>query len=275
VIDQTFYASLYWVPVWVTCGVLLVALIVSFELGHRSGLRTRLRRGEFQEVTTAMAAIHGAVLGLLGLLLAFTYSYAAGRADNRRAAVVQEANAIGTAYLRSDLVPEPARSQLQDLLRTYCGSRIIAKPIVDPSAAKEAIARAEGLHADIWKTAVAGIASKAPTPTDALVIAAMNDLIDMHGVRLAAARDRLPGIILIMLALVACISLALTGHSSGLSGRRNRSLNWALALTVSGVIYVTIDLDHPRAGFIQVSQASLEDALRGMQPATTTAPSGK
>lgn len=271
-IEHGLFQPLYQVPPLLLSLCLLLFLVAVTELGHRRGLAI-FRRRSGDEAAPAIGAIQGAVLGLLGLLLAFTYSYVASRADNRRAAVVEEANAIGTAYLRCDLVPEPQSGQMRRALREYCALRIVPEHMTLRSETlAAALRRSEALQVEFWSAAVTGVERRAPRPTDGLVISAMNDVIDMHGRRLAAARDRLPGVILAMLILVAGVSMVLTGHSSGTSGRRYALLNWTLAIIVSGVVYVIIDIDHPRSGLIQISQASLEETLRGMNASPATQP---
>jgi hypothetical protein len=133
------------------CG-LLVLLLLAVEAGVRAGTRARAQRKG--EGTADLGTIQGAVLGLLGLLLAFTYSLAAGRQDARRGLLVREANAIGTAYLRAGLLPEPRRGELRAILRQYVDSRIAPDDVVrDPVRLAEAVQRSERVLQTLWPAA--------------------------------------------------------------------------------------------------------------------------
>jgi hypothetical protein len=118
------------------------------------------------------------ILGLLSLLLAFTYAFVAGRHDVRQALIVREANAIGTAFLRSGLLPEPPRRELQALLRQYLDSRILSAEVAArPSKVAEAIQHSERLQAALWPIAARDIAGRLPTVLDSLVLQALNEVI--------------------------------------------------------------------------------------------------
>jgi hypothetical protein len=243
-------------PIWlIGCG-LLVLLLLAIEVGSRIGARESARRKE--EGTVDLGPIQGAILGLLGLLLAFTYSLAASRQDARRELVVREANAIGTAYLRAGLLPEPYRRDLQSVLRKYVDSRIVPDEVVqDPIKLAEAVRRSELVLQTLWPAAGRSIESRTPTPLDALMFQALNEVIDLHTDRLAAFEYRIPEVILWLLFTVATIAMAMTGFGDGLSGHRSLVLTFTLAVLVAAVIVVILDLDHPRRGFIRVSQRPL------------------
>ena len=247
-------------PVWVLCLAFLAGLLLALEVGYRVGKHNRHREG------SDIGPIQGAVLGLLGLLLAFTYSYVATRVDNRKQAVVEEANAIGTAYLRAGLMPEPGRDDLRNLLRAYTDLRIVTAQIAsDPARLQANIAESEALHNQLWATAAKLLDARAPTPIDGLMFQSLNEVIDMHGRRLAAGRDRLPGLILALLFIVAIVALAVTGFITGHTGQRNSLLTVTLAVMLTAVTYIIIDLDHSRSGIIRVSQESLQDLQKSLR----------
>jgi hypothetical protein len=254
----------YSMPIWlIGCG-LLVLLLLAVEAGVRAGTRVRAQRKG--EGTADLGTIQGAVLGLLGLLLAFTYSLAAGRQDARRGLLVREANAIGTAYLRAGLLPEPRRGELRVILRQYVDSRIAPDDVVqDPVRLAEAVQRSERVLQTLWPAASRNIESQPPTVLDSLMFQSLNEVIDLHTERLAAFEYRIPQIILWLLFVVAAMAMAMTGFGGGLSGRRSLFFTSMLALLVAAVIMVILDLDHPRRGFIHISQQpmiQLRDSLR-------------
>jgi hypothetical protein len=256
----------YSMPIWlIGCG-LLVLLLLAVEAGVRAGARARARARRKEGETADFGPIQGAVLGLLGLLLAFTYSLAASRQDARRELVVQEANAIGTAYLRAGLLPEPRRGELRAILRQYVDSRIVPDEVVrDPVKMAEAVRRSEQILQTLWPAGSRNIEGQPPTVLDSLMFQALNEVIDLHTERLAAYEYRIPQIILWLLFVVATMAMAMTGFSSGLSGRRSLFFTSTLAVLVAAVIMVILDLDHPRRGLIRVSQRSmiqLRDSLQ-------------
>jgi hypothetical protein len=203
--------------------------------------------------------------------LAFTYAFVAGRHDVRQALIVREANAIGTAFLRSGLLPEPPRRELQALLRQYLDSRILSAEVAArPSKVAEAIQHSERLQAALWPIAARDIAGRLPTVLDSLVLQALNEVIDVHTERLAAAEYRLPSVMLWLLCVVALTGLALTGFGSGLHGRRSTWGTGALAVLVMAVILIIIALDSPQQGVIRLSQTSLIHLRDSLQAETTT-----
>jgi hypothetical protein len=259
----------YSAPIWlIGCG-LIVLLLLTVEIGFRAGARAGGRQKE--QGTADLGYIQGDVLGLLSLLLAFTYSLAAGRHDDRRGLLVREANAIGTAYLRAGLLPEPRRGEIRAVLRQYVDSRIVPDEVVrDPVKLGEAVRRSEQILQTLWPAASRNIESQLPTVLDSLMFQALNEVIDLHTERMAAIEYRIPPIILWLLFVAAAIAMAMTGFGSGLSRHRSPFFTSALVVLVAAVIMVIFDLDHSRRGVIHVSQRSmvqLRDSLKAdMEP---------
>jgi hypothetical protein len=261
-------AFFYTIPTWAIGGALLALLWLATEVGFHIGVRARVQQQAGDSVNITL--VHGAILGLLSLLLAFTYSFVAGRHHVCQALIVREANAVGTAFLRSGLLPETPRRELQALLKQYLESRILSEEVAAaPSKVAEAIQRSERLQAALWPTAARDIAGRLPTALDSLVLQALNEVIDVHTERLAAAEYRLPSVILWLLCVIALTGLALTGFGSGLHGRRNAYGTGALAVLVMAAILGIIALDSPQQGFIRLPQTSLI-RLRDSLPAETT-----
>lgn len=231
---------------------LFFGMLLFLDIGRRIGVRQRLRDPESAGAGTG--AIDGAVFALLGLLVAFTFSGAAMRFDGRRALIIEEANAIGTAYLRLDLAPLNAQPALRESFRRYVDSRLEAyRKLPDMEAAKTALARSAQLQGEIWNQAVAlgrmeGVSSAATM----LLLPALNQMIDITTTRTMAGQMHPPRVIFIMLFGLALASALLAGY--GMSGGKSR--DWlhllAFAMVMAIVVYVIIDIEYPRLGLIQV-----------------------
>ncbi len=233
---------------------LLGALLLVIELGRRIG--TRAMAGDPVGTQAGAGVVDAAVFGLLGLLVAFTFSGAATRFEARRQLVVEEANAIGTAYLRLDVLPAAAQPALRARFREYLDSRLAAYRAMPDMAAVEAeLGRTTRLQEEIWHRAVAACGEPGVAPsTPALVLPALNAMIDIVTTRTVAARTHQPMAIFAMLFALVLVGALLVGY--GMSGAPSRNLvhmiGFALAVTV--VIYVILDLEFPRVGLIRLDR---------------------
>lgn len=249
------------IPLWSFLGLTVLLVLAMVEVGFRIG-RWRGQRIEHEQ-ETPVGAIVGAILGLLAFLLAFTFSLAAARYDTRRELVLNEANAIGTTYLRTELLSEPQRAALRGLLRQYVDQRLAA---IDPDKRDAALTRSEELQNEIWVHAVAA-AEKKPSPITALFIQSLNDMIDMHAKRLAlGVRSRIPFTIWIALYLAAILGMMGVGYQSGLSGANRTLATLILAIAFSLVLWLIADLDRPQEGLLKVSQQAMIDLRKSMAP---------
>jgi hypothetical protein len=242
---------------------LQLALFGAVWFGWRLGQRDRKDSDENE--LSQVRGLQGAMLGLLALLLGFTFSMAAQRFDARRAIIDNEANAIGTAYLRTDLAAEPQRQALKKLLTRYVDARIDFYGAGTDEARQRAIDEAsEHLHAELWQNAVA-IAERTPGPTTALLVASLNDVIDLHGLRVASLRNHVPEVILWLLLVVAVLSAGLSGYAAGFGRRPGWIPTGTVLLIITLVIVVIIDVDQPRVGFIQTGQDSMLDLQKSLR----------
>jgi hypothetical protein len=211
-------------------------------------------------------AVEAAVYGLLGLLLALSFSGAASRFDLRRAQIVDEANAVGTAYLRVDLLPAEAQPGLRDTFRAYVDSRIKTyKLLPDVGAAEVELARSVSLQGKLWKEAVA--ASRTIPPPDAIaLLSALNTMFDVASTRVAAAYTHPPAVLYVIIVLLALVSAYLVGHGMAEDEAPSRRHMVAYAAALAIVLYVVIDLEFPRFGLIHLSgyDYMLEQARAGM-----------
>lgn len=245
--------------IWIVIGLIAGSAAAS-ELGYRLGVRFapkyRRFRGQFDVVRTATFA-------LVGFLIAFSFSGAATRFIDRLDIIVEEANALGTAWLRADLLPDPARGALKAALREYTADRVTILSTSDDSEIWRLLTKVDALHAAMWA------AGKAGTQGDAmlmnLVLPPLNEVIDLHASHLSLAQRRLPMPIMTVLLGTAALSLILVGAGNGLAGRRLPLLADIYALVLTVALWMTIDLDYPRQGLIQVSSQPLVDALAAMK----------
>lgn len=248
--------------------VLLAAILAANELGYRVG---RWRKAHTDiGVKAQTTAIQAAMLGLLALLLGFTFTMALQRFDNRSQAVISEANAIGTAYLRTRLLPHEFREPARQLIADYTQLRIAAGKLdlaheVERRGNHAEVQRMQG---QIWTVALAA-AEQDPRPvTTGLFIQSLNELIDVYGERNAALNKHVPEVVLFLLFAVFIIAGAVLGFSGGLEGGRPLLATVAMAVLITLVIFIIIDLDRPRRGLIQVNQESMLDLGATMAPAT-------
>jgi hypothetical protein len=231
---------------------LLLGMLLLIEAGRRIGVRRLAADPEGARAGTG--AIEGAVFALLGLLIAFTFTGAASRFDHRRDLVVQETNAIGTAYLRLDALPAAAQPALREAFRRYLDTRIeVYRALPDLAAARDALARATVIQGEIWDQAVA--AAQAPGALSAapmLLLPALNEMFDITTTRTMAALTHPPAIVFGMLFALALASALLAGYSMAGSRARNWLHAVGFAAVMAASVYVILDLEFPRLGLIRV-----------------------
>jgi len=220
-------------------------------LGGRLGRRALARSGGSLQ---AAGSLETAVFALLGLLIAFTFSGALTRFDIRRSQAVDEANAVGTAYLRIDLLPAAAQPALRTTFRDYVDSRIATyRKLPDIDAARQEVARSQQLQSEIWAQAVAAIRlPEIRAGTEVLVMSALNEMFDITTVRLVATQMHPPAIVFWMLVALALASALLAGYQ--LAGETNP--DWlhrvGFAVVVALTVYVIFDIEYPRLGWIRI-----------------------
>lgn len=244
---------LYGVNEWIIALVVVVLLLLATEVGYRAG--NRVPPGLTDGAKSPVLGISGALFGLLALLLGFTFSMSLSRFEQRKRLVLQEANAIGTAYLRSELLPEPDRSATASLLRSYVDARLdFFNHRASPAEFKAVLDRTAKLQKELWSHAVEVAPKHEQAVTTSLFIQALNEVIDLEAERMAAKQNHVPEIVLLLLLLVAMMAAALVGYSCGLMDRRHSFSTTTMVLLIALVITVIIDLDRPSRGMIRVNQ---------------------
>jgi len=252
-------AALDILPIWAIFFVTLVLVLIAVEAGYKLG-RTRRTRSE-QAGDEPGGMMVEASLGVLALLLAFTFGLAVARFDTRRHLVIDEANAIGTTWLRAAMIPEGG-DEVRALLRQYADARLQAG---NPDQLQEAIRRSEELQNQLWARAVPLAREHPNSIIVGLFVQSLNEVIDLHGKRIGVGvRGRLPGIIWLALYAVAVLALGVLGYNAGLSGVRRPLAILSVAFTFAVVMTLIADLDRPREGFLEVSQHALEDVQQMM-----------
>ena len=247
------------VPLWVLLIGIILIVLLSGEVGFRVG---RLRARRAHEMETPVGEMVAATLGLLAFILGFTFGLAATRYDTKRQLLVDEANAVGTTYLRAEMLPE-GRNDIRALLREYVDVRIAA---VVPGKLAEGIRRSEALQTRLWGLTVP-IAVKHPNSIIVgLFVQSLNEVIDLHTKRLTAGvRNRIPFAIWAALYGISIFSFAAMGYHSGLTGTTRSLVIIAVALTFSVVIVLIADLDRSQEGVLRVSQQALSELRQSMK----------
>jgi hypothetical protein len=236
--------------------LMLAATEVGFRLGRKSEADMPA------ETRSPIATVEAALLGVLALLLGFTMSMAVSRFEARRQLVIDEANAIGTSLLRAQLLPTPEGPEIANLLREYINVRVQYGTSGNDLERLDALhTQTELLQRELW-TRAAAYAQKDPNPVKAgLLLQSLNESIDLEAARWAAFQNRVPQNVIYVNAALALLAAMLVGYSFGVNGRRNIFSTCVLALAITLVLAVIIDLDRPRWGFIGASQQPMIDLL--------------
>lgn len=201
-----------------------------------------------------LSALQASTLGLLGLLLGFSFSMAVNRYDLRKQLEVDEANAIGTTWLRSDALDEPERSAARNVLRTYVNVRsAFLDDSRNPAALDEAVRRSTQLQAELWRTATSA-ANLRPDGIRGLYLASVNNSIDLSEKLTAAFENRIPSVAWLLLLFIASSASMLTGLSFT---SRSAVLLAILPVIVGAALTLILDLDTPRTGLVQIEQQSM------------------
>ncbi len=230
------------------------------ELGYQLGRKWKKIHPD--ETDAHIGAMLGAALGLWAFLLATLVGIANNRFDARRNLVLEEANAIGTTFLRAGYLPESYSEPSRQLLREYASERLKMVEVDTYSAARE---RSEAIHVELWNVAEELAVTQAPNPVISLYIDSLNHTIDLHESRITAlVTARLPYTIYIFMYVVAYLGLFMLGFQSGINGKHDWIVTMALILIFSSVTLLIIDLDRPWGGFLRVSQQPMIDVINSL-----------
>jgi hypothetical protein len=252
------------VPVWALLVGTFALVLLAIECGHRLGGHAKLHPDDVK--VPPVSSIVGSVLGLLAFMLAFTFGMVANRFDSRKSLVREEANVIRTAWMRTDLLPEPDRAEAAALVATYVDRRVAAVKSGDLEEVKAVLAESVRIQHKLWDIASAN-GRRAPTsPVAAQFTESVNRMVDLHALRsIAGLQSRVPWAIWLGLYSLLFLGMTVVGYHTAVAASTRRS--WApplLALSFSLVISLVAALDRPQSGLFTVSQQPLVDVQEWM-----------
>ena len=235
----------------VTVFVVLVAIEIGFRIGRwRRDTQTGLAESEAQ-----LSAMTGAHLALLAFIMAFSFSMASGHYQDRRELIMDDANAIGTAHLRAQLIDAPEARRIETALLEYLQVRSAVKTLDD---APHMISESERLQDAMWQDASTLVQRQAPNITHSLLIQSLNEVFDIHEQRIAAGlKKRIPQSLWLFLAALLTLAMLGIGYFSGAKGNRNPIASTGLALSFSLVLLLIADLDRPTGGTLRADQGPM------------------
>ena len=257
-----FYAHSTWSVLIVTSLVLMAAALVGFLIGRLT----------YRQIVdkSQVSTIQASVLGLLALMLGFTFGVASTRYDSRRILAVNEANALGTTFMRAQMLPKPYKTRISGMLRHYIDVRLkTVSAINNLATARELRKETEQLQREIWGQAV-GAARQDSSPITALFVTSLNESIDLHASRIAEFLARVPSTIMWILISIAIAAVGLVGYGLGIIGQRSWLVMALVSVIIAAVMTMIVDLDRPEAGPTRVSQQSMVDlrnSLSGFEQA--------
>ena len=255
-------------PLWLDFVVFLAVLLAALELGFRIGIRRKEAWKEDEEAGGKISLT--SMFAVLGLMLAFTFGAAISRHEARKKAVIAEANALGTAFLHAGLADDPGRTELRTRLLDYARTR------TSGNSETMTVERLEGLlqqswnaKAKLWPVTERIVKESTPGPIDVALAKAVTDVLDCDTVRVAAIVDSLPPMVLTLLLLIAAATVSVAGFNAGLSGRMSRWRTILLILVLASIMLVILDFDRSVAGFIHVSEDSIDAVISQMEEELT------
>jgi hypothetical protein len=239
-------------------------LLTALEVGYRIGFK---QRKKWLDADTGGGTVAlSTMFALLGLILAFTYASGVNRFEDRKQAVIEESNALGTAFLRAGFIAEPGGKALQETILAYAKTRAISREhSLSHAEIMEILNNTIQAQEKLWPTLEKALMQGKLGAIEASIVTAMNDVLNMHTIRMAALFDKLPKAVIWMLIFISAATIAVTGFNAGLSGKISRWRTATLALVMTGVMLMILDYDRPRDGFIRVSQYSLNTVIAEME----------
>jgi hypothetical protein len=248
--------SIYETPEWIMAVLFALSMALVCEIGHRLGRSSRTT----EKTKALVPTIAGSILGLLGLLLGFTMSMSVSRFDARRRLVLEEANAIKTAYLRAEALPDPEKTQLQALLREYTEVRLrVSQSALDVQKLQEGRQEGARLQSQLWSRA-ADLGRKEPqSVTAGNFMESLNTAFELENSRWISFVAQVPPGVVYVNALLGLVVALMVGYSFGITDHRHPLSEALLIIAITMVMAVIVELDRPHSGVIRVSQQPLID----------------
>lgn len=246
-------------PLWAVYLIMMVLVLIAAEIGFRIGRWLKRRDPSTGAIS---GVVVGGLLGLMAFLMAFTIGIVINQDGGRKAMVVTEANAVGTAWLRASFLDEPYQTSTRDLLQEYVTVRLEAAS--DPSKLASTVTRSEEIHGELWSIVTENVRQGNDSDIMGLFVESINEVIDVHLLRLTAANLRLPRLFGIVLFVATLLSFLLVGVANSADGKRDFAAIFLFALAFVAVLMIIVDLDRPQEGFLSVSQSAMSDLLKQM-----------
>ncbi len=249
------------IPIWAVYLGTVVVVLVAAEIGYRIGIWLQ-HRDPSSEGTPMTGTVVGGMLGLVAFLMAFSIGIVINQHNGRKAMVVTEANAVGTAFLRAGFLDGSDLTTSRNLLQEYVEVRLAAAS--DLTQLESAITRSEEIHIQLWSIVEDNVRQGKESDIMALYVESINEVIDVHSLRLAAVDLRLPRLLGVVLFAATLLSFLLVGVANSADGKRDFAAILLFALAFVAVLIIIVDLDRPQEGLLTVSQAALSDLLEQM-----------
>jgi hypothetical protein len=247
-------------PIFFIFFIVALLSLMSFEIGYRISKFVHMKTESME--TKTIGQISTGLLGMLAFVLAFTFSMAASQHEKRKQVVLEEANAVGTAYLRAELIDEPYADELKQLLKEYVDTRLLA---VEKEHTARGIVRSNEIHQLLWKQ-VRTAAKTQPNTNTSLMVQSVNEIIDMHEKRVTAGlRDKIPMSIWFVLFVISVMAMLTIGIELGISGSRKLIVIVPMMLAFGALTTLIVELNRPQDGLLKVGQESMISLQKSME----------
>ena len=256
------------IPIWGVFVGTMAVIGAAIEAGYRLGRALREKRSA-EEATASV--ISGSVLGLAAFMMAFTVGMVSERYDSRRALVREDADAIRTAWMRTDFLPRPDRAEAVGILRRYVDQRVkyARASNLDAAGTQAALAEATAMQDRLWDTAVANARLDMNSDVAALYIESLNEVVRVHTARVSVAiHARTPNELWLVLYAVTILAVFAMGYHNALAGSKRSAVQAVLIVSFAMVMAVIASLDRPDSGILKVSQRPLVELGRAMDART-------
>ena len=255
--------SIYELPTWAIVSSIFILTFIANELGFLAGKRDGKNVSDGARAVSN--GLKASILGLAALLLGFSFSTTTAKHYQRQRLVLEEANAIGTFYLRAGLLEEPQRSKLQEGLKRFTELRLKHFEFgLDREAYAETLVQMQTELDSAWQVVESTIEGQPDRVVPSQIVPAANSVIDLNTTREWSIRNHMPQPVLILLCICIVVSSMITGHSSGQVGKRYLGLWLAFNVLFTLVLFVILDFDRPRRGLIQVDHLPMVELLDSM-----------
>ena len=259
---------IYNISLWLIGLLFILILLLTLEVGHQIGLK---QRDHWEEKETAGGKlVLTSMLALLGLILSFTYLASVQRFELRKQSAITEANALGTAFLRADLVAEPRSTELKEALLDYARTRVVRDEDnksrkFTPEERNAFLRITLEQQEKLWPLTEKIVLQSKPGPIETALVTSINQVLDVHTLRVAAGLDKLPTAVTLMMLFIAAAALGVAGFNAGIYGKMSRGRMTTFALVLTLIMFIIQDYDRPSEGMIRVPYDTLQYVILEME----------